>query len=168
MGFSTLFSLPSIMELRQINRFRIGFWIAATADTVKHVAMAVLLIDDDLGALFWLGQALDRAGYEAFPAKSVPDALALLGEFRIIVTGVILNCSLPGAANLIATLRQLYQHLKVISLASDEYAPAMPGVNAICCKPAEISEQSRADWMQTVRAVLSTYLETVGAPERLQ
>ena len=32
---------------------------------------SILLIDSDLGLLFWLGRILDHAGYQAFPARSV-------------------------------------------------------------------------------------------------
>src|SRR5260370_6183096 len=43
----------------------------------------VLIVDRELGFVFWLSQALDEAGYRAFPAKSIPDANNLLLELNI-------------------------------------------------------------------------------------
>ena len=45
----------------------------------------VLVIDSDLGFVFWLGRGLDQAGYPSFPAKSVPNAKTLLNELKIAV-----------------------------------------------------------------------------------
>jgi DNA-binding response OmpR family regulator len=119
------------------------------------VDKAILLIDTDLGFLFWLGQALDRAGYEAFPARSIPDAIALLADFHLTVGSVILNCLLPGADRFIATLRQSQNYLKVISLAEDEHEP-VPGIDAVFCKPSEINERSKAELVRMVQKVVAT------------
>jgi len=118
------------------------------------VDRAILLIDTDLGFLFfWLGQALDRAGYEAFPARGIPDAIALLAALHLTVGSVILNYSLPGAENFVAGLRQSQNHLKVISLVDYEQEP-ISGVDAVFCKPAEINEHSRAELVQMVQKVV--------------
>jgi DNA-binding response OmpR family regulator len=117
--------------------------------------MAILLIDTDLGFLFWLGRMLDKGGYKAFPAKSVPDAVALLADLHLTVNLVILNWSLPGAEGLVAAMRQAWENLKVISLATDERAPVAAGADAVCCKPVELYERSRTMWLQAVREVLS-------------
>lgn len=117
------------------------------------VDKAVLLIDTDLGFLFWLGQALDRAGYEAFPARGIPQAIALLAEFHLTVGSVILNYSLPGAEGFIIGLRHSQNYLKVISLVEQEQ-PLPPGVDGICCKPPEINERSRWELVQMVQKVL--------------
>jgi hypothetical protein len=36
--------------------------------------VTVLIIDNDLGFMFWLGQILSEAGYAVLPAKSAPEA----------------------------------------------------------------------------------------------
>ena len=114
---------------------------------------AILLIDTDLGFLFWLGQALDRAGYEAFPARGIPQAISLVAELHLTVSSVILNCSLPGADNFIAKLRLSQNCLKVISLVGQEQT-FIPGVDAVCCKPAEINERSKSDLVEMVHKLL--------------
>lgn len=113
---------------------------------------AILLIDTDLGFLFWLGRALDQAGYESFPARGVPNAITLLAELQLTVSLLILNCSLPGAEDFIADMRRL-QKLKVISVVEYGQTP-IPGVDAVCCKPSEFSERSKAELVQLVQRVL--------------
>jgi hypothetical protein len=55
----------------------------------------VLLVDSDLGSVFWLGHALDSAGYEALPAKVFQDAIALLVQYRLSIESIGLK-SFPG------------------------------------------------------------------------
>ena len=123
----------------------------------------ILLIDNDLGFMFWLGQALDRAGYEAFPAKSVSDALKLITELDLSVGLVILDYSSEGAPNLIATLRHNGRHLKVISLVEDTDFPVHPEVDAQWRKPKKFDESSEAEWLQVVRRVLARALNRSSA-----
>lgn len=116
---------------------------------------SILLIDSDLGLLFWLGRVLDHAGYQAFPARSVPDAVALLRELHLTVGVLILNCSLPEAEDLVPTLRRSYRFLKVICLNGDRRHRCIGGTDAVCRKPAEFSEHSKAEWVRALRGVLS-------------
>jgi ActR/RegA family two-component response regulator len=117
------------------------------------VNRAILLIDTDLGFLFWLGRALDRAGYQSFPARDVPNAIALLAELHLTVGLLILNCSLPGAEDFIADLLRSQSNIKVISLVEYEQT-FIPGIDAVCRKPSEISEQSKAELVKFVQSVL--------------
>ena len=122
----------------------------------RLVKTAILLVDSDLGFLFWLGRTLDMAGYEAFPARSIADAETLLSKLHLTVALLVLNFSLPGAATLVATLRGACKPLRVISLVgSGEEPPNGPGVDAVCQKPAVIDENAKAEWLETVRRVLS-------------
>ena len=104
---------------------------------------SILLIDSDLGLLFWLGRILDHAGYQAFPARSVPDAVALLRELHLTVGVLILNCSLPEAEDLVPTLRRSYRFLKVICLNGDRHHRCISGTDAVCRKPAGDSANTR-------------------------
>ena len=116
---------------------------------------AILLIDRDLGFLFWLGRVLDRAGYEAFPAKSVADGVNLLRELHLTVDLLILNCSLRGASRLITTMRRAQKGLKTICLDGENHLACLSGIDAVCPKPGEIDERSEALWVETVSRVLS-------------
>jgi len=116
---------------------------------------AVLLIDSDLGFVFWLGRQLDRAGYEAFPARSVPDARRLIAELHLSVGLVILSDSVSGAAGFISDLRHAQKCLKIILLAEDADEENRLGADAQCVKPDRIRENSIAEWLQITQKVLS-------------
>jgi len=117
---------------------------------------AILVVDCDLGFVFWLGHILDRAGYEAFPARSVPDALKLITELHLSVSLVVVNYSLPGVATLIATMRRAQKSLKIMALVEDASGPTPLAVDAQYCKPGVINEYStKAEILQIIRTLLS-------------
>jgi ActR/RegA family two-component response regulator len=115
----------------------------------------ILLVDSDLGFLFWLGQALDQAGYEAFPAMTVSDAATLLRELHLTVDLLILNCSSEGAETFLNMMRRTRKFLKTICLDGDDHLGCINGVDAVLRPPAEITDESRSQWVQAVRALLS-------------
>ena len=66
----------------------------------------VLIIENDLGWVFWLGQALDEIGYQALPAKDVADAISLLRELKSNIDVLIVNPTLKGVVPFIERLRR--------------------------------------------------------------
>ncbi|MBZ5653508.1 MAG: hypothetical protein LAO18_23865 [Acidobacteriia bacterium] len=124
----------------------------------------VLLIDSDLGFVFWLGRTLAEVGYEAFPAKSVPDAFKLLDELQLPVSLLIVRDSLPGIADLIAELRYLQNDLKVILTVEDVNTEIPRHADAQCLRPDSIDKSSKSGWMQLVQKVLYDKRLTMAAP----
>ncbi len=116
----------------------------------------VLIVDQNLGFVFWLGQLLQTAGFAAFPARSVSDAGVVLVEFALAVDVLILNLCLPGAADFIARLRRSQEHLKVIAIAKRGQAlePRLQ-VDSSCAEPQRIDEAAQLEWMTTVQGMLS-------------
>jgi len=114
----------------------------------------VLIVDENLGFVFWLGQLLQSAGFAAFPARRVYDAGIVILDHALTVDILIVNPFLPGAADLIARLRQNQKHLKVITIAEPGLAGG-PGVDTSCPKPRHIDEEARLEWLSVVRHVLS-------------
>ena len=115
----------------------------------------VLVIDSDLGFVFWLGRVLDRSGYEVFPAKSVSDALKLVGRLHLTVHLLIANACLPGVASLIQVLRDVEDSLKVILLEENESGPMCLRADAHCQRPEHIDENSAMGWLRVVQRVVS-------------
>jgi len=121
------------------------------------VKTAILLIDCELAFVFWLGRALDKAGYEAFPARSIPDAVKLMAELHLSVGLVILNCSLPGAADFIAELRGTQKFVKIIALVEDANLCFMqPGIDCQVCRPKGNDEASKIELCRQIRQVLGS------------
>jgi len=81
----------------------------------------ILIVDNDLGFVFWLCRILDAAGYEAVPATGIPEALAALEELDVWVDVLMARHSLPGADGFAARLRLSQQgQVKTIALI-DQY-----------------------------------------------
>src|SRR5689334_14341405 len=97
----------------------------------------VLIVDDDLGFVFWVGQALDRVGYNALPAKGIAEAKALTESFRVRVDLLMIGAALPDAAALSAELLNSHTGMKVLGLIETGEQPpeSFPGAIAWQCKP---------------------------------
>src|SRR5579872_1797384 len=76
----------------------------------------VLIIDNDLGFVFWLGHVLDAASYLAFPARSVPDAVMLVMQLGLSVYILAINPALPGASDLIASVHRSQRDVRVVGI----------------------------------------------------
>ena len=120
----------------------------------------VLIVDADLGFAFWLGHGLDEAGYHAFPARSVADAVALPNELKTAVELLIVDPGIPGAASLVENFRQFNPAMRVVGLRSDRpHAPAsLPGVDLWCRKPDRMHPHLRARWIERVQELLPVNL----------
>jgi hypothetical protein len=117
----------------------------------------VLIVDRDLGFVFWLGQGLDAAGYLALPAKSCEDASDLLNQLNIAIDLLILGNSCAGANVFCETLRHSQRCLKVIVAVSDweRPSPPFPRADAARHKTTCWDEISKLEWLETIEAVLS-------------
>jgi DNA-binding response OmpR family regulator len=104
----------------------------------------VLVIGPDLGFVFWLGRALDQAGYDAYPARSIEAAAETMTEFHLSPGLAILSGSLPGAPEFIEDLRRSHGELRVLKLAragnSNNHNLL---VDHVCPLPADMTEESK-------------------------
>jgi DNA-binding response OmpR family regulator len=126
----------------------------------------ILVVDSDVGFVFWLGQGLDQNRYAVVPAASVPNARTLLDELGITVDLVIVNPTLPDAAKLVETLRGRNPRLKVVLVADDATAePAqIPSFDLQCQKPEVIDDSARQDLIAKIRKVLPPFAVINGEP----
>src|ERR1041385_4457188 len=124
---------------------------------------AVLLVDTDLGFLFWLGQTLERGGYAAFPAKNFADAWQLIETLRISVAAAIVNGSLPGLNQFITTLRLKHKGVKVIQLIEDDSAPLRTDVDSRSRRSDPSDEDATWEWLRLMRRLLAANPAAIGA-----
>ena len=115
----------------------------------------VLIIDPELGFVFWLGQALDRAGYQALPAKNCEDAAELLKLLNVEIHLLIVGRSVAGAGAFAEALRHGQGHLKVIAVIGDGEEPGapFPGANAERLMLSDVDETSEIEWLETIEDV---------------
>ena len=114
----------------------------------------ILIVENDLGFIFWLGGALVSADYQPWPACSVSDATELIEKAALSIDLLIVDPSLPGASKLIAVLRRAQAELKVIALGA-EVKTNLTGVNAWLRKPGPTQEPAKQEqeWLEAVKDV---------------
>ena len=118
----------------------------------------ILIVDTDLGLVFWLGQILDAAGYETYPAKGVAEAVSLMSQLHLRIDALIIRPTLEGAQAFASELRNRQRgHLKAIALLAD------PNEETECpwfwdsshVKPELPDQEARGSFLTLVRGVLS-------------
>jgi DNA-binding response OmpR family regulator len=115
----------------------------------------VLIVDADLGFVFWLGQVLHVAGYAAFPARSVPEARSLIDECKLAVDVLVLDPSLPGAFDFVMVLRHNRENIKVVAVSEgSSIKGSRVDADATCDKPADTSEQTQLEWTKVLQLML--------------
>jgi hypothetical protein len=116
----------------------------------------VLIIDGDLGFVFWLGHVLDTAKYSALPAKGVPEAALLVMQLDLKVEVLVVNLSLPGATDFIAAVHRLRTEVRVIGVVNEDWpAENIRGLNVTYQKPTVLDEAAKSEWLRRVGKVLS-------------
>jgi hypothetical protein len=113
----------------------------------------ILIVDEDLGFVFWLGRISDTAGYEAFPAKTVGDAGNLLSWLSIRLDLLVINPSSPGADSFIAALRSS-PGLNIVGIFEGESHEEISGIDAWYRKPDRVDELSQLEWLSVVESLL--------------
>jgi hypothetical protein len=110
----------------------------------------VLIVDNDLGFVFWLGEALSRANYQPWPACSVSDAITVVGsKHPVSLDLLIVNPSLPGASRLISHFRRSQTHLKVMALGLHD-EKALSGIDARRERPTSADLSARQKWVRAI------------------
>jgi hypothetical protein len=119
----------------------------------------VLIIDSDLGFVFWLGQALDAAGYDTLPAKGITEAHSLLSELHIKIDVLMLRRTLRGAEEFASDLRYVQNgQLRTIALTEegDERVDSLSGWDGWQVKPRLPDSNARKIFLSLVQGVLAT------------
>jgi DNA-binding NtrC family response regulator len=116
----------------------------------------VLIVDKDLGFLFWVGELLAGANYQPWPACNATDAINLMNSKRTVPLDLlIVNASMRGASRLIAHFRRNRDDLKVIAV--DGQDKALAGVNAWSERPESGNARARQKWLRVIERMLGSY-----------
>ena len=129
--------------------------LSAMPRVAPNVRPVVLLVDSDLGLLFWLGRKLDEAGYAAFPARNAADGLSLVAQLNLPVSLAILDAALEGGAHLVEQLRVDPRRPKVILLVEIEDAQSEIPHDAQCLRPDGLQAGLEAEWLRLIEKLLA-------------
>lgn len=124
----------------------------------------ILILDEDLGFVFWLGQALTAASFKPLPAQNVSDAKRWLRRFKLIVDVLILDPAVPGAIEFAEWLRCQQGQLRVVAAVGERPEPSVVAkdVDALRKKPEVLDPAAEAQWLQVIRSVLAGNANTQG------
>jgi ActR/RegA family two-component response regulator len=123
----------------------------------KRAPKTVLIIDRDLGFVFWLGQTLDAAGFAAIPARDVPNAISIITEHHLAVDVVVLNAVLANAVPLIAALQRPGHPIRFVAVgdSQDDTRAELTGVTSIRIKPPKFNQHYGREWVELINAMVS-------------
>jgi hypothetical protein len=117
--------------------------------------LTVLIIDDDLGFVFWLGEIFTEAGCRALPALSCGEAVVLTKRLGVEPDLIILNASFAGASKLLQKYLQTNPHLKIVTFGPPSKAlGASIHVHATLERPSPNDPIMRAEWLEKLRKLL--------------
>ena len=115
-----------------------------------------LIVDDDLGFIWWLGERFHEAGYRAVPALSPTQAGTLVKELDLKITVLVLNPGLRGVQRFMKTVSQRQSlPVKIIHIW-DPSVPTTAGLraHAIVERPSGLEPASRHEWLRKLRRIL--------------
>ena len=106
----------------------------------------VLLLVQDIGFQFWLGQGLISAGYSVIPAKTPAQARRLITRHEMTIDLAVIDPQLTGVGPFVDNLRGRQGYLRVLSMPMDARISRST--------PAQ-SDPSREQWVNLIRRSLT-------------
>jgi DNA-binding NtrC family response regulator len=126
-------------------------------------AQTILIVDDDIGFVWWLGDILNEVGCRVLPALACGEAVLLTRQLGIEPDLIIVNPSLAGAPQMLQFFIHIKPHLKIVTIgASSRAVTASIHVSAILDRPSANEPVIRGQWLEKLRK-LTRQAEVVGA-----
>jgi len=115
----------------------------------------VLIVDRDVGFLFWLGEVFTKAGCRAIPALDCGQAVSLIRKLSVQLAAVIVNPELIEVAWMIKTLRRSNGQFKVVTISDDDPDVGSTIQTHVTLKRPRLGELvSSEDWLNRAQEVL--------------
>jgi PilZ domain len=119
------------------------------------LARVVMIVDNDLGFVSWLGEIFREAGCQVVPGLSCQRTLSIIKTLNLQVDVTVVKQDLEGVSQMIQALRSAHKSLKIVDIRSREtdddgaiYAAAALE------RPAGWQPVSRQEWIENVWRVL--------------
>ena len=117
-----------------------------------HRSPTALIVDDDVGLLFWLGEIFGKEGWNIVPALNCRQAVSLAAMWDSYMDLIVVNPALSGVVEMIETLSRVHRP-KIVVLRSPDVEAAVPA-DAITDRPELSTSASRARWADRLRQLL--------------
>jgi hypothetical protein len=114
----------------------------------------VLIVDEDLGFIWWLGQIFSQAGCQVVPTLSSDQTLSLARDLNLKVDLVVVNPELSGISELIQALSST-RPPKVVAIRNHDsnIRVALPA-HATLERPSGWGPVSEKEWLGCVRRLV--------------
>jgi len=120
---------------------------------MKHI----LIVDSNLGFLYWLGETLAEANHQPWPACNIAEAGAMLRSRRLpSLDLLIVNPSVEGASRFIHRLRRTRPELKVLAV-DPVNEKQVRGVTAWRARPSGDDLSAKHQWLRHIERVISEH-----------
>ena len=104
----------------------------------------VLIVNRDLGFVFWLGQLLAQSGCGSIPARNVRQAKLLLRQLDIRIDALVIDPMLGGAAGLQKSLMRANPRTHIVEvLRASRFLPVTHG-----CMTDRATPEAAESWRQ--------------------
>lgn len=110
----------------------------------------VLIVEEDLGFVCWLGRLLADAGYKSVPALSCPEALSRVRMLGIKPDAIIADPSLPNFNRMLQTLNRANGSIRLVAITSPGHSiPPNLHPNGTINRPLA-EPDSPSDWLRKI------------------
>ena len=128
--------------------------------------LTALIVDDDLGFVWWLGDRFHEAGYQIVPALNAPQADALVKDLNLKINVAVVNPGLTRIRALIKRLRQADGAVKIIAIRNATGSDTISiQPDATLERPSGWEPVSRDEWLRKLRRILRRAEQTVAMPK---
>lgn len=114
----------------------------------------VLIVDEDLGFVWWLGQIFSQTGCRVVPTLGSDQTVSLARELNLKVDLLVVNPELPGVSELIQALSSK-RRPKIVAIRNHDsnVRVALPA-HATLERPSGWGPVSEKEWLGSVRKLV--------------
>ena len=116
-----------------------------------------MIIDDDVGLIFWFGDILGKAGWNIVPALNCRQAVSLAVMWDSHIDLIVVNPALNGIVEMIQTLSRVHRP-KVVVIGDPNVEADIPA-DATIDRPDVSTSFSRAESAERVRKLLKELIQ---------
>jgi hypothetical protein len=118
---------------------------------------AALIVDDDVGLIFWLGEIFGKAGWNVVPALNCRQAVSLAVMWESHIDLIVANPALDGVVEMVQTLSRVHRP-KVAVIRDRDVEPDI-FADATVDRPDMSSSLSRAESAEQVGKLLKKVIQ---------
>lgn len=111
----------------------------------------VLIVDENLGFLFWLGDIVTETGCLSVPALNSLQAIFFVRELKVEIDLLIVNPTLAGVSEMIQTINNAQHSFQIVSSADRTLGSAS----------SIYAEAARQRWLEKVHQSLRNVRSTI-------